>query len=200
MSFEVEVKYRGVDHERLARLLVKRGASPRDVVEQEDVYFNHPARDFALTNEALRVRRAGDQNRITYKGARRSGPTKTREEIEIALAEGPASSGKLLPLLEVLGFRPVATIRKRRETFHVTYLDHELEVALDLAEGLGAFAEIEAFAHGEADLPAAQHAVLALASELGLTDVEPRSYLRMFLEERNPGRSHTPPPARRRGP
>ena len=151
-------------------------------MSQEDIYFSHPSRDFAQTNEAFRIRRIGDENRITYKGPRRSGPTKTREEIEIAMAEGPEPFRRLLRLLENLGFRPVATIRKQRETFHLRFQEHEMEIALDTAEGLGAFAEIETLASGEADLAAAQQAVLALAGALGLTEVEPRSYLRMILE------------------
>jgi adenylate cyclase class 2 len=199
MSYEVEVKYRDVDHGRLARLLAERGAIAKGAVDQEDIYLSHPARDFVATNEAFRIRRLGSQNRITYKGPRRSGPTKTREEIEIAFAEGPEAFRKLLRLMENLGFRPVATVRKRREQFHLGFLDHELEVALDLAEGLGAFAEIEAFATGEDDLPAAQRAVLALAGELGLSEVEPRSYLRMVLEDRASARSHTPPDVQRKG-
>jgi adenylate cyclase class 2 len=200
MSYEVEVKYRGVDHKRLAAVLAQRGALARGVVDQEDVYLSHPARDFTITNEAFRIRRLGAQNRMTYKGPRRSGPTKTRQEIEITVADGPEAFGKLLRMLEILGFRPVATVRKRRESFHLTFMDHELEVTLDLAEGLGEFAEIEAFVRDEADLPAAQQAVLALAGELNLTQVEPRSYLRMLLEERLAARSHTALPAHRRGP
>jgi adenylate cyclase class 2 len=184
MSFEVEVKYRAVAHDHLLQRLLSMGASPAGEVDQEDTYLSHPARDFALTNEAFRIRRLGAENRITYKGPRRSGPTKTREVIEIPVASGDDSAARLLRLFENMGFRPVATIRKRRAVFHLTYQDHELEIALDLAEDLGAFAEIEAFAHGESDLPAAQHAVLDLAAELGLTEVEPRSYLRMALEER----------------
>jgi adenylate cyclase class IV len=49
---------------------------------------------------------------------------------------------------------------------------------------LGDFAEIEAIADDEAALPSAQATVLALASQLGLDQVEPRSYLRMILEVR----------------
>jgi adenylate cyclase, class 2 len=55
---------------------------------------------------------------------------------------------------------------------------------LDVAEDLGAFVEIESIAADPDALPAAQAAVLDLARELGLTEVEPRSYLRMALERR----------------
>jgi adenylate cyclase class 2 len=184
MSFEVELKYRAVDHNQLVPRLLGMGATPAGEVDQEDTYLSHPSRDFARTNEAFRIRRLGTENRITYKGPRRSGPTKTREELEIPFAPGGDSAARLLRLFENLGFRPVAVIRKRRTALHLTYRGHELEIALDVAEGLGAFAEIEAFAHGESDLPAAQQAVLDLAGELGLTEVEPRSYLRMALEQR----------------
>src|SRR5271157_1288946 len=182
MSFEVEVKYRAVDHDQLVQRLVEMGAITGEMVDHEDIYLSHPARDFAQTGEAFRIRRLGQENRIPLKGPRRSGPNKTREEIEIPVAAGPDQFRRLLSLLVNLGFRPVATVRKRRESFHLTFHEHELEIALDTAERLGPFAEIETLASGEADLPAAQQAVLTLAGTLGLTEVEPRSYLRMVLD------------------
>jgi adenylate cyclase, class 2 len=184
MSYEVEVKYRSVDHDQLTRLLVERGGVARPAVSQEDTYLSHPARDFAVTNEAFRLRRIGSENRMTYKGPRRAGPTKTREEIEISLEEGDAAFAHLGRLFEILGFSPVATIRKTRTSFHLVHGGLPIEVALDRAEALGDFAEIETMVATEEQLPAAQACVLALAHELGLTDVEPRSYLRMVLEAR----------------
>src|SRR5579883_1372511 len=80
MSFEVEVKYRSADHDQLRRLLLELGAREDAPVDQEDVYLRHPSRDFAQTHEALRLRHIGAENRITYKGPRFPGPTKTREE------------------------------------------------------------------------------------------------------------------------
>ena len=59
MSYEVEVKYRAVDHDQLIRLLAQVGASRKDSVIQEDIYLSHPSRDFAQTNEAFRIRRIG---------------------------------------------------------------------------------------------------------------------------------------------
>ena len=182
MGYEVEVKYRLVDHDRLTERLAQRGAGRAPNLDQEDVYLSHPSRDFAVTNEALRIRRVGDENRVTYKGPRRSGPTKTREEIEICLSSGAEAFAQLLRLFTNLGFGPVATIRKSRTPFHLTQSGLAIEVALDRAVGLGDFAEIETLAATESELPAAQAAVLALADELGLTEVEPRSYLRMSLE------------------
>jgi adenylate cyclase class 2 len=185
MSYEVELKYRSVDHDRLAQRLIDRGAVVLPPIAQEDTYLSHPARDFAVTNEAFRLRRIGTENRITYKGPRQAGPTKTREEIEVSVAGGDEEFAQLQRLFVNLGFRPVATIRKIRRSFRLTESCQAVEVSLDRAEGLGAFAEIEVIAASQADQPAAQAAVLALALELGLTDVEPRSYLRMVLERRS---------------
>jgi adenylate cyclase class 2 len=182
MSFEVESKFRTNGHDELIRRLVEMGAEAKPEVTQDDVYLAHPARDFAQTNEALRIRRIGPENRVTYKGPRRSGPTKTREEIEVAFEEGDRAFEKLLKLFENLGFQKVAVVRKTRRPFRLMFRGLEMEVVLDTAWGLGEFAEVEAFAATEADLPAAQSAVLELAHELGLTEVEPRSYLRMLLD------------------
>lgn len=182
MRFEVEIKFRVADHAALAERLAALGAVAGPSISQEDTYLAHPDRDFARTNEALRLRRQDRDNRITYKGPKREGPTKTREEIEVAIAEGPEALGRMTRLFEILGFRPLATIRKTRTPYHFHHQGREMEIALDLAEGLGAFAEVEAIADGEADLAAAQEAVQALARDLSLAEVEPRSYLRMHLE------------------
>jgi adenylate cyclase class 2 len=184
MKYEVEVKYRLADPDQLGRRLAEWGASGKPTVVQEDTYFSHPARDFILTNEALRLRRVAGQNHITYKGPRRSGPTKTREEIEIEIASGDDALRSFLRLFEKLGFLAIATIHKRRTPYHLTVRGHTVEVALDHADGLGDFAEIETLAATELELPAAQAAVLSLAEQLGLTEVEPRSYLRMAIDAR----------------
>jgi adenylate cyclase class 2 len=186
MSFEIEVKYRSVDHARLVPLLNQLGAELKSDDEQEDSYLNHPARDFAQSHEAFRIRRIGVQNRITYKGPRRPGPTKTREEIEIGFTEGPNVFQELSNLFGHLGFRHVATVTKRRRSFHLIHEGIEIEVGLDHVEGLGDFAEVEAIAPGDAEIPAAQRAILGLARVLGLDEVEPRSYLRMVLERESP--------------
>jgi len=194
MSYEVEVKFRLADPDRLRRKLAARGAVVEPAIIQEDTYFSHPSRDFALSNEAFRVRRIMDENRITYKGPRRSGPTKTREEIEIGFTGGEVARGNLVRLFERLGFQPVATIRKTRTPFRLTLDQRDIEIALDHAEGLGDFAEIETLAANEADIPGAQATILDLGHRLDLTEVEPRSYLRMALDTR--GQTGTEPPGR----
>jgi adenylate cyclase class 2 len=182
MAYEVELKYRLHDRASLLERLIVRGARSAPAIYQEDHYLSHPARDFQTTREALRIRRIGDQNRITYKGPRLDGPTKTREEIEIAFTEGARAFDDLVRLWQNLGFRPIATIRKERQPLCLRYLDCDLEIAIDSVVGLGDFVEIEAIAALEWDVSTAQTAVIGLAAELCLAEPEPRSYLKMTLE------------------
>ncbi len=184
MRFEVEQKYRTDGHDEVANRLHLMGRGGGQRVEQEDVYLSHPLRDFAATNEALRLRRADRSNALTYKGPKRGGPTKTREEIEVPFAEGPEALAQLRRVFETLGFGLVAQIRKTRTTYRLTCEGRAVEVALDVAEQLGTFVEVETIAEGDADLPEAQRLVVALAARLGLSELEPRSYLRMALERR----------------
>jgi adenylate cyclase class 2 len=175
---EVELKF-PLDHAgSLRERLVSVGAVAKGVVEQSDAYFNHPARDFAVTDEALRIRTVGDESVVTYKGPKLDGSAKTRFELELPLAAQTADGwGELLTRL---GFRAVATVRKRRELFELTREGRAFELSIDEVEGVGAFAEVETLAD-EASREEAEHAVLALAAELGLTDAEPRSYLELRL-------------------
>jgi adenylate cyclase, class 2 len=182
MGYEIEVKFRVADHVDLERRLAGRGLVPEGSVEHRDAYLAHPSRDFATTGEAFRIRGEGTFNRITYKGPKLGGPAKTREEIEVEFAEGLEAREQLTRAFELLGFRPVAVVLKRRSEYRLEHEGRPMVVALDLAEGLGAFAEVETLVELESELAEGQKAVVALAAGLGLVEVEPRSYLRMVLE------------------
>src|SRR5262245_2449607 len=82
---EVEQKFRDVDFAVLERRLRELGAVEGKQREEADHYFNAPDRDFARTDEALRIRRIGSANCVTYKGPKRDLQTKTRTEIEVPL-------------------------------------------------------------------------------------------------------------------
>ena len=190
MGFEVELKFRVADPAELTARLQDRAGAGEGPVDHEDIYFAHPARDFAQTGEAFRIRSEGDQNRITYKGSKQPGPAKTREEIEVDFASGATTRDDLRQVLERLGFTAVATVRKRRTSYHLDVHGRAMTVVVDqaeglgdFAEGLGDFAEVETLVATDGDLATAQGAVVALAHELGLDEVEPRSYLRMLLEQ-----------------
>jgi adenylate cyclase class 2 len=183
MGYEVEIKFHALDPAALERKLKSMGAAAHVEIEQLDIYLSHPSRDFRATGEAFRIRHDEGGNRLTYKGPKHNGPTKTREEIEIAFEEGTLARQKMIAMFDRLGFLPVATIGKTRRSYQLERDGRAIEISIDKASGLGTFAEVEAIAHELHELPDAQATVIALADELELTVVEPRSYLRMHLEQ-----------------
>jgi adenylate cyclase, class 2 len=181
MIYEVEQKFWVNDREGFRQKLERRRITLGEPVVQIDRYFNHPSRDFARTDEALRIRSVGDQNFVTYKGPKIDTTTKTRREIELGLDNGTEAADSFGDLLVALGFRPVAAVKKQRRKAVLSVEDREVEVAYDDVDGLGSFAELECSA-GESDLVTAKSTIKSLAADLGLTQNERRSYLELILE------------------
>ena len=179
MRLEVEQKHRVDDVAALVSKLEKRGVSIGPPVTQVDQYFAHPARDFAKTDEALRIRTVGGKSFVTYKGPKLDATTKTRCELELPLADSDDAS-RFCELLLALGFRPVATVRKQRRTFHIQHHATEVEGALDDCEDVGTFVELELQADHK-DIDEARATIVSLADELNLGDSERRSYLELLL-------------------
>jgi adenylate cyclase class 2 len=185
MTLEVELKFHLTDEAALRAALAPFNVVWHEAIEQVDCYFNHPARDFAQTDEALRLRQVGSENVITYKGPKLDGATKTRCEIELEIAAGDAGLAQFGELLVALGFRRVAEVRKVRTKATFTWQGWPVELALDDVANVGRFAELEIQAD-DASLPAARQAILELAARLKLTRSERRSYLEMLLERLGP--------------
>ena len=182
-QFEVEQKF-AIDgeSETFLQRLCELDAKPLGEVKQSDAYFNHPVRDFRETDEAMRIRSVGELNFLTWKGPKQQGVTKTRREIETPLGDGAVVAAQFGQVLEILGFRPVATVRKTRRRFELVRDEHQFEIAFDQVDGVGCFAEVELIVDQD-QLAAAQAAVVGLAAECGLTRVERRSYLAMLLNQ-----------------
>jgi adenylate cyclase class 2 len=182
MQWEVEQKFRVSDvpatEARLAELGVKFKAS----IGQTDRYFNHPARDFAQTDEALRLRQVGHRNFVTYKGPKIDSATKTRQELELPLPDGLQVPAQFGLLFEALGYRPAGTVEKNRRPGKLAWEGHDVEIALDDVKNLGSFLELE-IASDDQGLDAAKSALRTLAQRLGLGQSERRSYLELLLEK-----------------
>lgn len=198
--YEVEQKYPVADAAAFTARLASAGAEWHGEVEQVDRYFGHPSRDFAATDEALRLRSTSDGVVITWKGPRLDAAAKTRREIELPLIEAavpaaalaeaavPAAAASLpqatlhrwTELLEALGFRRVREVAKRRRLATVAWDGAAVEVAVDHVAGLGDFVEFELQADA-AGIALAAARVESLARHLGCTHAEPRSYLEMLL-------------------
>ena len=181
MQWEVEQKFHVNDLPAMAATLAGLGATFEGPVGQIDRYFNHPARDFSQTDEALRLRQIGDCNFVTYKGPKIDSHTKTRRELELPLPLGPEISEQYLQLFQALGFRHSGTVEKTRRPGMLTWQGHEVEIALDDVKGVGSFLELEITADDES-LPLAKSVVQALSERLGLGPSIRRSYLDLLLE------------------
>jgi adenylate cyclase class 2 len=182
MKYEVEQKHRVSDEAALIARLQQRGGNLEKPTEQSDQYYAHPCRDFAKTDEALRIRAVSDKSFVTYKGPKLDTTTKTRREIELPLDADDHDGSQFASLLASLGFTPVAVVRKRRKKFRIAADEHDIDGALDDVDGVGCFVELELQANDE-DLEAAKRIIAKLASDLDLGPSERRSYLEMLLEK-----------------
>jgi len=180
--YEVEVKLRA-DHESVRDRLETLGASAEATVEQIDRYYDAPHREFAETDEALRLRRvarpddaeAGEaETRVTYKGPLVDEVSKTRVEHETTVADGET----MADVLDALGFTPAATVEKRREVYSLD----GLTVVLDDVTDLGTFVEVELESD---DVEAARERCFEVVRDLGLDpdDGIRTSYLGLLLRD-----------------
>lgn len=167
---EIEVKIPDVNHRELRNRLVFNGAVEAGEELHQDVYLNHPCRDFGDTDEALRLRLVNGRAFLTYKGPKIDTDSKTREEIEVHV-EDPE---KIISILRKLGFTQVATVRKRRTLYRI----EDVVVALDSVEGLGDFVELE---YEGDDLKKGMERINAVRSLLNLKGNERRSYLELLI-------------------
>jgi len=183
MKYEVEQKFPVADLADVQSRLTELGAAISPPHEEWDLYFVHPVRNFAQTDEALRIRRKKDFYAITYKGPKIDQTTKTRREIELPLGDTAEVALQWVELLKALGFSPLAEVRKLRCKAWVKWDNRQVEVSLDRVEQLGAFVELELVVE-PAELEEAKAVVASLAERLGLRHSERRSYLELLLAGR----------------
>ena len=167
------MKYRSMGNEKVEKALARLNAKKLSTVTMEDIYFAHPSRDFAKTDEALKLRKKDDGAELTFKGPRlKMDSTKAREEITMNL-DNPLAAQRIL---ERLGFKETYTVRKRR----TSYLLDKLRVDLDEVEGLGEFVELEVLTES----PERAEELLKLAkADLDLGKLEPKTYLELQLDK-----------------
>src|ERR1700722_2267290 len=167
---EIEMKFAVADFALTQERLLAWQALADEAIQEADHYFNAPDRDFAVTDEAFRLRRIGDSNRLTYKGPKAVGLVKTRTEIEVPIAAGPDVADDMTLLVVSLGYRPVAIVRKRRRIYHLERGGFALEICLDEVEQVGQFVEVEIVAPPE-KRAAAETVLQQCAAELGLENL-----------------------------
>jgi adenylate cyclase class 2 len=178
---EVEVKAKINDFKSLKNELKKINALKIREEYQRDIYFNSPVKNFAKTDEALRIREILIGNEInafiTYKGPKIDSISKTREEIEIAIDD----TDKINKLFENLGFKKGSIVVKNREIYELD----EYIISLDNVEGLGPYMEIEVDLKDGSDFQPALDGIFETFKKLGIVDgFERTSYLEL-LDKKN---------------
>ncbi|MDB2224979.1 class IV adenylate cyclase [Halorubrum ezzemoulense] len=186
--YEVEIKV-PADLDATRERLREVGAEHVAAKRQRDTYYDAPHREFAETDEALRIRRemplsdgegsassADDPAAtITYKGPLLDEASKTRAEHETGVDDGEA----LAAALSGLGFEPAATVEKRRDFWAYD----GFTVTLDAVTGLDEYVEIERAVESEGEVDAAREAAIEALDRLGLDadDQVRTSYLGLLL-------------------
>ena len=188
-SIEVEVKIPIENRKSVEEALHRIGAQKTNSETQVDAYFDHPARAFQETDEALRLRSrhpevegAEKDNTIptpyelTYKGPKLESRSKSRVELSVHISN--IDNARLI--LESLGFKHVATISKRR----VFYTVGSITVSVDDVEDVGLFLELERVVTSRRDMNPALDMIFNLIERLGLDSNNSirASYLELFLQ------------------
>ncbi len=168
---EIEAKARLSEPERVRKKLTAMGAAHVKTMVQVDTYYNHPVRDFAASDEALRIREEEGKASLTYKGPKLDTLTKTREEEIIEVSDAKTARR----ILERLGFRKVREVKKKRDYYSLK----DFKVMLDSVEGLGEYIEVEKA--GEKYEP---KELIDFLKGLGVgeKELERRSYLELLIE------------------
>ena len=145
----------------------------------DDLYFQHPCRNFKETDEALRIRKSNNVILITYKGPKIGKEMKTREEFEFKIED--FEMAKIT--LERLGFVPVAHVKKKRTSYK--WMDYT--ISLGKVEELGTFLEIECEATREEEVEKKEKKIkLFLVNKLEIKKIKSirKSYLELLLEKK----------------
>jgi len=193
LKFEVEVKISISNAEAIESALLALGAKETNVEIQTDIYFDHPCRSFAETDEAVRIRSIGDirelresinipphKTEMTYKGPKIDSTTKTRLELSLGIDDIETAKTMLVEL----GFRRVASIRKHRSFF----LLQDTTISIDEVEDIGTFLEFERVVASEEMIPPARDLIFSQLQELGIGQNEliRDSYLELYLRKMHP--------------
>lgn len=171
LEIEIKAWCEGLDEAR--RRITAMGGKAVKSIQERDLYFNHPSRDFAVTDEALRIRREAAKNFLTYKGPKIGVRSKTRVEEEVEVRDFETMKA----ILVHLGFLEVLQVIKEREILRL----NDITICLDRLAGLGEFVELEIL--GE-DRITAEKALFNLAEKIGLSRFERKSYLELLLEKK----------------
>jgi len=173
MPQETEAKLRVESHEPIRERLRALRAAPLGRVLETNRILDRGDGSLSRKGRGLRLRSTVDDETgecratLTLKGPVAPGPFKSREELEVQISDVDTAAR----MLEGLGFVPILTYQKRRES----WLLGECRIELDEPPHIGLFVEIEG--PSEQAIRAVQTAL-----ELGEAEHVRASYVRMLAE------------------
>jgi adenylate cyclase class 2 len=142
MAVETEAKLKVDSHDPVRQRLRDVGAAAAGSRLETNIFFDTPAHALRDSGSGLRLRLARDDRAsgevkaiVTFKGPRRPGAVKSREEIETEVADPDAT----IAIFRALGFEQALSFEKKRESWRVD----DCQVELDEVPYLGKFVEIE---------------------------------------------------------
>lgn len=157
------------------------------LLEESDHYFNAPDRNFAESDEALRIREQRTellvQTMLTYKGAKVDPLSNTRVEVETEISDAAG----MREILKFLGYKSVLTVKKKRREYRGTAEFSQINICLDELAGLGSFIEIEYCAESDIsqkERESIRNRLLSLLDLLGISrsGLTRKSYLELLIE------------------
>lgn len=141
MPVEIEAKMSVVSFDPVRARLREVGATNSGRHFEVNTFFDTEDRSLLTSGEGLRLRlhrddaTGGERHIITWKGPRRMGPLKSREEVELEVDGADAAAR----LLECLGYVRTLSFEKRRESWEFG----GCKIELDEVPHLGLFVEVE---------------------------------------------------------
>jgi adenylate cyclase class 2 len=159
MAIEIEAKMQIDDPAAMRRRLKAAGAKLAGNHLETNTFFDTPTAALRRADKGLRLRANRDARTgrtvhiVTFKGPRRPGPLKRREEIEFVVDDPRAFT----EVFAELGYAATLSFRKRRQSWRLS----GCKIELDELPLLGTFIEIEG---------PSQPKILSVRKHLGLTD------------------------------
>jgi adenylate cyclase class 2 len=166
-GFETEIKLRIGAAAAQQRLLSSGFAVSRPEIFESNVLYDTPDLSLRTRGCLLRVREAGGECVLTFKGPAQSGDYKAREEIEFGASDAAAAR----VLFERLGYSPVFRYEKYRTEYQ--------------ADGVPAVVTVDRTPIGDfVEIEARPEVIDQVATRLGFfrSDYITTSYGKLFLE------------------
>ncbi len=156
---EVEIKLKA-DHNSVRKQLEKLDAQFIKKEINDDIYFQHPTRDFITEDRTLRIRSTENETILTYKGPKINSESKSRKEINIVID----NLDNIMDMLDELGFTKSGTVFKQREYWSFD----NIVITLDKIKKIGEYVEFESEIDNTSDLDVEVKKLKTLIRDLNL--------------------------------